>query len=143
MPASAIESHTLQERRGQWTEMLADPSWRALVVEDADGIAGFALTGPPENGEGPPGTGELLGIYLVERAIGIGVGRELLVQATRGLVGLGYRRATLWVLEANARARRFYEAAGWSTDGVTHPHPVGDVELPVVRYAIDLRGSAP
>ncbi len=24
---------------------------------------------------------------------------------------------TLWVLDSNVRARRFYEAGGWSTDG--------------------------
>ena len=142
MPRSAIESHTLEERRGQWTEALGDPSKRALVVEDADGIAGFSLSGPPEDGDGAPGTGELLGIYLVERAIGTGVGRELLARATAAIAELGYARATLWVLEANTRARRVYEAAGWRLDGGPHPHRVGDVELPVVRYSIDLRPPA-
>jgi RimJ/RimL family protein N-acetyltransferase len=141
MPRSAIESHTLDERRGQWGQIVADPSRRALVVEDAEGIAGFALYGRPEDENGTQDTGELLGIYLVERAIGLGVGRELLDRATRDLAALGYRRGVLWVLEANARARRFYEAAGWRTDGATRPHPVGDVELPVIRYTLELGSS--
>jgi GNAT superfamily N-acetyltransferase len=81
-----------------------------------------------------------LGIYLVERAIGLGVGRDLLARATRDLVEIGYRWGALWVLEANARARRFYEAAGWRTEGATRPHPVGDIELSVIRYTIDLGG---
>jgi ribosomal protein S18 acetylase RimI-like enzyme len=29
----------------------------------------------------------------------------------------GYQRAVLWVLAANNRARRFYERAGFTTDG--------------------------
>jgi len=141
MPRSAIESHTPDERRGQWAQIVADPSRRALVVEDVDGVAGFSWYGRPGDDEGAPETGELLGIYLLERAIGSGVGRELLARATTGLVELGYRRGALWVLEANVRARRFYEAAGWGTDGATRPHPVGDVELPAIRYTLELRSS--
>jgi RimJ/RimL family protein N-acetyltransferase len=32
----------------------------------------------------------------------------------------GYRDIVLWVLEENARARRFYERAGYSADGATN-----------------------
>ena len=138
MPSSAIESHTVEERREAWTRLLADPAVRALLVEDVEGVAGFALYGAPEESGEPSGTGELLGIYLVGRATGIGVGRELMAAAVAGLAEMGYGRAVLWVLVANARARRFYEAAGWRHDGEIRPHPVGDIELPVTRYSIDL-----
>ena len=29
----------------------------------------------------------------------------------------GFDQVTLWVLDSNARARRFYEAGGWRADG--------------------------
>ena len=32
----------------------------------------------------------------------------------------GYTCITLWVLEANARARRFYHRAGFAPDGARH-----------------------
>ena len=32
----------------------------------------------------------------------------------------GYASITLWVLEANARARRFYARAGFTPDGARH-----------------------
>ena len=32
----------------------------------------------------------------------------------------GYTCITLWVLEANARARRFYQRAGFIPDGARH-----------------------
>jgi hypothetical protein len=37
--------------------------------------------------------------------------------ALRHLVGAGYVQATLWVLDSNARARRFYAKGGWAEDG--------------------------
>ena len=139
MPCAAIEAHTVDDRREQWTAALADPAMGALLVEDEEGIAGFALFGAPEEPDVDEGTGVIFGIYLLPRAIGIGVGRDLLERVTRGLVDLGYERGVLWVLEANARARRFYEAAGWRTDGTSSPHLVGVVDLPVVRYTRALR----
>jgi RimJ/RimL family protein N-acetyltransferase len=40
------------------------------------------------------------------------------------------------VLRTNARARRFYEKAGWAPDGTTKTDTIGDgtVELVEVRY---------
>jgi RimJ/RimL family protein N-acetyltransferase len=35
----------------------------------------------------------------------------------------GYGCITLWVLEGNARARRFYERAGFAPDGASHGLP--------------------
>ena len=35
----------------------------------------------------------------------------------------GYRCIMLWVLEDNARARRFYERAGFAPDGARHGLP--------------------
>ena len=52
----------------------------------------------------------------------------------RGLTETGFSAATLWVLETNARARRFYESAGWAADGATKTDRRGDIELREVRY---------
>jgi hypothetical protein len=40
----------------------------------------------------------------------------------------------LWVLPANARARRFYEIAGWVADGSERTMEVLGVVVPEVRY---------
>jgi GNAT superfamily N-acetyltransferase len=141
MPRSAIEAHTVDERRDMWSTVLVDTAKRVLLVEDDEGVAGFALVGPSVDDDLPQATGEIFGMYLVQRAIGLGVGRELLRRATRTLLDLGCARGTLWVLEANRRARRFYEAAGWRADGAIQPFVVGDIELPVVRYRADLGGD--
>ncbi len=46
----------------------------------------------------------------------------------------GFARVTLWVLEGNARARRFYEVAGLAPDGARKVLEMPG-ETPEIRYA--------
>lgn len=61
----------------------------------------------------------------------------------RRQVGRGYRTATLWVVEGNVGARRFYARAGWSTDGASRREALaaegeaGEM-VTVVRYRLDV-----
>jgi RimJ/RimL family protein N-acetyltransferase len=53
----------------------------------------------------------------------------------------GYASITLWVLEANARARRFYQKAGFTPDGARHElDDLGGVTEIRYRLAFDPRG---
>ena len=64
-----------------------------------------------------------------------GVGRALLGAAVEAL---DVRPIALWVLAANARARRFYEIAGLRWDGARKPAEMpGGVVLPELRYRLD------
>jgi hypothetical protein len=47
-----------------------------------------------------------------------------------------YSEAALWVLDTNQRARRFYQAGGWRTDGAAKQEPWRDAgfTLSEVRY---------
>jgi GNAT superfamily N-acetyltransferase len=93
--------------------------------------------GPPD-APSIPGAGELYAIYLDPAHWGRGYGRALMRAAERGLAEAGFSKAYLWVLETNARARRFYEIAGWAADGGTKVEHRGTVELREVRYRRDL-----
>ena len=138
IPQPFLDAIRVDQRRDLWKEHLLDPKMGTLVVEDELGIAGFASYGPaelPVEGSSP---GEILGIYLLPRVIGMGVGRDLLARATRGLTEDGYERAVLWVLEANTRACRFYEAAGWRWDGTVDQQAFGEETRPVIRYTREL-----
>jgi ribosomal protein S18 acetylase RimI-like enzyme len=55
------------------------------------------------------------------------------------LAAAGYREATLWVLDTNARARRFYTAAGFSADGGTKTDDIGGFVIREIRYRRPLR----
>ena len=58
------------------------------------------------------------------------------------MVKAGYTTATLWALDTNARARRFYEIGGWRADGVTKIHDWGSFTCTDVRYVLDLMAGS-
>jgi GNAT superfamily N-acetyltransferase len=102
------------------------------LVAEVDGrIVGFAAVGTSRD---PDADGELYAIYVHPDHWGTGVGRALIEAGEARLRDLGHGRAILWVLEDNPRARRFYEAAGWSTDGTQRPIEVFGALVPEVRY---------
>jgi len=61
-------------------------------------------------------------------------GRELMTATLDFLANLGYTQVTLWVLDTNARARRFYEAAGFRADGALKVDDGRGFPLSEVRY---------
>ena len=116
-----------------------DDRRRAWVVVHRGVVVGFSIVGPSRDPEAPDDTGEVHTIYLDPDVFGMGMGHLLLARVTRDLRDQGYRRAILWVLEANARARRFYEAAGWERDGSVRDDERPDGVVRNVRYRRDLR----
>jgi ribosomal protein S18 acetylase RimI-like enzyme len=114
------------------------PDWRTWVVEDEDVVVGFAVTGPSQDADADQRTGEVYAIYLEPDRVGTGAGRRLFEHAIEDLRERGFRAATLWVLETNEPARRFYEIAGWKPDGTTTSERVDCEMRPTVRYRVDL-----
>jgi len=114
------------------------PEYRMWVAEDGGRILGFAVTGRSEDADADERTGELYAIYLEPERVGTGLGRTLFEHAIGDLRERGYRTVTLWVLQTNERARRFYEVAGWSTDGAEASERVDCEMRPTVRYRLDL-----
>jgi ribosomal protein S18 acetylase RimI-like enzyme len=124
-------------------------------IAGAGVIVGYASFGPERTvasvasvGSGtPPGalspaglageTGELYALYVAPAHWSTGAGRALTDAALDGLRAAGYRRVVLWTLIENARARRFYDKAGFAPDGATNVlAALGKVEE--LRYARDL-----
>jgi ribosomal protein S18 acetylase RimI-like enzyme len=130
-----VEDRLEQHRRGL-EDARAD--WRTWVAEDAGAIAGFAVTGPSEDADATERTGEIYAIYLDPDRVGTGLGRTLFERAVGDLHDRGFSSITLWVLETNERARRFYEVAGWAPDGTSSSERVDCEMRPTVRYRVDL-----
>lgn len=105
-----------------------------LLGEDATGrVVGIGAAGSAR-GLDEPAMGEIWLLNLEPGAWGTGVGADLLAAATGLLEAQGYGAAVLWVLEANARARRFYEKWGWEPDGVTRVDQSFGFPLAELRY---------
>jgi ribosomal protein S18 acetylase RimI-like enzyme len=102
------------------------------LVAEVDGeIVGFVAVGP---GTDPDTDGELYAIYVLPEHWGSGVGRALMEAGEERLRELGHQHAILWVLEDNPRARRFYEAAGWTPAGTRRPIEIFGQPVPEIRY---------
>ncbi|HEX6779225.1 MAG TPA: GNAT family N-acetyltransferase [Ktedonobacterales bacterium] len=137
MPATM--DRRIEARRAQLIALPPDHRW--WVAEQAGQMVGFAVTEPSRDVDAPPSTGEISLIYLEQEAAGKGIGRQLFAHAVEDLRRRGYAQAILWVLETNARAHRFYEAAGWRPDGASKTEEWSGVTLREVRYAITLKKS--
>ncbi|MDH2444792.1 GNAT family N-acetyltransferase [Amnibacterium sp. CER49] len=113
-----FDDHPIEERIERWAHHLGSPTpgTTVLVAEDAVGgvILGHTIAGPARATEALPAVRdrELYSLYVLAAAYGTGLGRRLLDAALPDAAP-----AQLWVFEANARARRFYEQAGFRLDG--------------------------
>lgn len=134
-------SDAIEQRSAFWRREISTPrSIRSEIwVADRQAqVEGFAAIGPARDADNT--TGELYAIYVNPNCWGQGLGRLLFTGATGRLAALGYSTAILWVLESNKRARRFYEIAGWASDGGTKLETIPDgIQLQEVSYRIRLR----
>jgi GNAT superfamily N-acetyltransferase len=97
----------------------------------------FAVVGTAKVPEGD--LGELYELDVDPHHWGTGAGRALLAAAHGELARLGHREAVLWVLPGNDWARRFYEVAGGTHDGVRRTSDVRGVVVPAVLYRLRLQ----
>lgn len=133
-------SFTVERREARWRDILARGASeeRTFVVVAGGHIAGFASTGPNRDEGADPATSELYALYLDPDAWGLGLGRTLLAEAVADLRARARSAVTLWVLEGNVKARRFYEAAAMRADGAIRVDEEAGVALPHLRYARSL-----
>jgi GNAT superfamily N-acetyltransferase len=110
----------------RWTAALQEHATRTIVAELDDHPVGFACVRPEW----------LVALYVVPEAWGGAVAPALHDRAVEIVRELGSERCSLWVLEDNRRARRFYERRGWRQNATTRivPWPPEPVE---VGYTLD------
>jgi GNAT superfamily N-acetyltransferase len=144
VPQAVLDGLDPAARHRRLVDRAADPAndgeW--LVATREGTVTGFAAIGPWRDSSDVPagdGAGEIRAIYVDPRLWRHGIGAALMDRAVARLDQLGHAAQRLWVLEANARGREFYESAGWYFDGARQDYLTGGAALPEVRYA---RGGA-
>jgi GNAT superfamily N-acetyltransferase len=127
----------VEQRRG-WLRSQR-PRAHTLVAVSGGEIVGFVDGAPSRDDDvDPMRVGELYAIYVAPDAWGTGAGRRLMTAHLERLQSVGFEEAVLWVLDDNPRARRFYEVAGWTTDGATKEYEFLGTMVTVVRYRVEL-----
>jgi GNAT superfamily N-acetyltransferase len=138
-PAEALAGISVDRRAEHWRRWLTQPPVPpvAVLVAEVEGeVCGFASVGRSREEDG---VAELFAIYVDPDQWGAGLGRALISEAERRLRDAGFSEAMLWVLEDNPRARRFYEAAGWTHDGGIKEEAHLDTVVSEARYRKQLR----
>ncbi|MEU0489681.1 GNAT family N-acetyltransferase [Nocardiopsis sp. NPDC006139] len=143
-----LESLDTDRLAGIWAGRLRGhlvrPGAGCLVAEPAEGpggivaYAGFAPAADPDDADRT--VTDLETFYSLPEVWGTGVNRRLWEETLAAMTAGGTGHGVLWVLEGNARARRFYAAAGWRDTGAVTPTPLlgGALVVPAVLYRRDL-----
>jgi GNAT superfamily N-acetyltransferase len=138
-PAEALAGLGPETGLDWWGRAVTEPypHMHTLVAEAGGDIVGFAQLGAAREHD-VAGLGELFAIYVLPDLSGHGVGRALMAETLARLRAESFAEAILWVIEDNPRTRRFYELAGWRTDGGVKDEEWLGTSVREVRYRIAL-----
>jgi len=138
LPQDFLDRLDASDRIERWQDTLRATDWSrsgVMVAHPEREPVGFARFGPTRDSDDDGSSvGEIRAIYLLPEAWGKGLGKRLMSAALARLTSAGYSQATLWVLQSNARARRFYECGGWLQDGGLKCDDSLGFPLPEIRY---------
>lgn len=109
------ENHSTATAAG----LLAKPGYRFRLVEDAEGLAGYAMLAPNNLPHVPETANaiELKRFYFLPRLHGVGAAQQLMDWCLDHGRSAGHDLMSLSVYADNHRARRFYEKHGFREAG--------------------------
>jgi ribosomal protein S18 acetylase RimI-like enzyme len=137
MPDDVIAKTDLAYRTKFWAERIADPEWPVFIMEEEGQCVAFCQMIPSrDDDDDPRRVGHITSLHVLPQLRSRGHGRALMDHVLAEFLQRGFAAVTLWVLEENWNARRFYEKYGFQLDGGTRRYPKTDV--PEVRYRIRL-----
>jgi GNAT superfamily N-acetyltransferase len=118
LPEPMLARMSIADEAIRWQRMLDHPrAWGgaiAFVAEQDGSVVGYGSCGEqrtePLRDRGF--TGEVGELYVLRGAQRQGAGSGLMKAMAGALLERGHRAMSLWVLEQNADARRFYESLG-------------------------------
>jgi GNAT superfamily N-acetyltransferase len=112
VPQSVLDAMNAESVRRNWLGVKEAELVRCgLVLDGGTALLGYSLFGAAIDAT-HGFTGQLYEIYLRPSALGQGFGAALFRVAAGHLHDAGHDTMIVWVFEANARARRFYERLG-------------------------------
>lgn len=129
VPQSCLDTLPLD----RWVPALRGDSFQSLVLEEGGALIGTSGFSKARD-EQYPGWGEIISLYLLPEHVGKRYGRALMEQVKDRLAGEGYNRISLWVLEDNHRARRFYQKHGFVDSGERMEYEIEGESLKELRY---------
>lgn len=136
VPSGLLDAQDLEARRELFARRF-DDGMRFFVDDVAGALRGFVSLGPALDDDlDPRRVWTVHNLHVSPELRGRSLGAALLNTATSAAVEAGAAAITLWVIEGNAAARRFYERHGMRCDGrMKIDRLLGAVDVAEVRYA--------
>jgi ribosomal protein S18 acetylase RimI-like enzyme len=134
LPDEFLDGLDVDQRASLYTfdsDRPEDPvTWIAVSANE---VVGFVSASRCRDNDAD-GLGEIQALYVAPHRWRSGAGAVLLKKGESLLKEMDFAEASLWVLEANERARRFYEAVGWRLDACTNTLTLAGEDVVEVRY---------
>ncbi len=136
-----LASLSVEKRLAWWSKVIAAGTPELLVAKSNGAVCGWLNFGSSRDEGAPKTEAEVWAVYVAPEFWSTGTGRLLWARAKELMLQQGFLSCILWVFPQNARAIKFYEAAGFIAD----PSPPKTFELggrqhQEVRYTCQLAG---
>jgi ribosomal protein S18 acetylase RimI-like enzyme len=137
IPNAILENFTAEKREKYIQKSIIDGTEEYILILKDNEPSGFMCIGKCRDEDLDSSFGEVWGIYLLPLFWNQGLGMELVNWGIQELRQRGFEKISLWVLEENINARRFYEKLGFIHDGAVKEISIGK-SLNEYRYIINI-----
>ncbi|HEY8348648.1 MAG TPA: GNAT family N-acetyltransferase [Clostridia bacterium] len=137
IPDSFLGKITAESSEKRFVDAMSRGIERNYAAVCENRVVGFICIGKSRDDDLDDTFGEIWGIYLHPAYWRRGIGTKLMLFGLACLKDEGYERVSLWVLEKNERARRFYEKFGFRFGGTRKELDLDGIVYEI-RYVRDL-----
>lgn len=139
LPEAWLAAMSVDERRGQWEDIIRTGRSAVHVALQDGVVVGFASSGRSRDKDAAPGTYELYALYVHPAAWSHGHGWTLWQAVLASARQCAAQRCTLWAIVGNDRAAQFYERIGFAVQpGSRQGFEIAGVPLQEDRYVLAL-----
>ena len=135
---SYLDSLDVTGHTEKWRQRLVDGRDHVLVAVEDDDVVAFCAVGPSADADADGATWLIANLHVTPTRKRQGLGTPLFEAAVDLARHHGARRVTLWVIDVNRPARRFYEKQGMAPDGGRRRDGSSGADVALLRYALSL-----
>ena len=133
IPDEVLDKISPEKRGTRFYNVIKEKSEDTAVIVLDTKVVGFITLGECRDNDLSNDHGEVWGIYLAPDNWHMGLGSILIDWGIRELSARGFKRVSLWVLEDNNSARKFYEKHAFVHDDTVKQLMMGK-EINEIRY---------
>ncbi len=134
IPDDVLDNLSVSEREKLWKSLLENNTCVFVLEEDKRLVGFVSICASRDSDLNPTQVGEISAIYIHPDYWRKGYGKRLLDTAINEFIKIGFSEVSLWVLDSNQSAIRFYENMGFSKTSATKVETKSTYNLNEVRY---------